>query len=151
VGDGVTVPWFPGRGGRRTNRAVADLPYGVKRIGTGERRSYSALPVPGVPLSIIAQMFYSTRGFIKTRKILRFLIFDTGNYQGGCSRTFGENQAHLRGLFSKSAKAELVDYEGAVSTAGFLRGFWKCGFYCMILWLTLSTPYFCLFLNDDIL
>lgn len=29
-------------------RQHAGLPFGVKRIGTGERRSYSALPVPGV-------------------------------------------------------------------------------------------------------
>ncbi|MFZ2097315.1 MAG: hypothetical protein WAV05_11830 [Anaerolineales bacterium] len=38
VGDDVAVPWFPGRGGRRTSRAVAVCPMALKelaRVGGG--------------------------------------------------------------------------------------------------------------------
>ena len=67
------------------------LPCSVKRNGTGERRGYSALPMPGVLLNIIAQMFYSTIDFRKTRKILRFLILIPG---GRClSRSANETCA----------------------------------------------------------
>jgi hypothetical protein len=76
VGWHVAVPWFPGKGGRRADRASMRLPCCVKRNGTGGRRDYSALPMPGVLLNIIAQLFYPTRDFQKIGNILRFLILD---------------------------------------------------------------------------
>ncbi|OGN91948.1 MAG: hypothetical protein A2Y88_01880 [Chloroflexi bacterium RBG_13_48_10] len=57
-GDDVAVPCSPGKGERRSEPGSMWIcPLALKRNGTGERKSYSALPVPGVLMNIIAQMF----------------------------------------------------------------------------------------------
>lgn len=46
---GVVVPLFPGKGERRYEReSLSDYPMAFKKFGTGGRRAYSALPVPGI-------------------------------------------------------------------------------------------------------
>jgi hypothetical protein len=138
VGWDAAVPWFPGKGGRRTDRAGVFLPFGVKRNGTGGRRVHSALPMPGVLLNIIAQMFYSTRDFQKIGNILRFLILDAEiqvstvkimRSTDVATQARPKNAAWVATLqitkptcvgfpLTESAQADFVGCAGAVLTAG---------------------------------